>query len=220
MNSKLVIFVIACALGVGVILVYAKNNMSSVTTNNSNQSLSTNTNRIASNTSGVSVDNNSQIAGVQNQAQSNNQQNPQNQTQQEPQQQNQTQPQAQQVTQQATQQIESLPTGPITELMIKDLVVGAGPEIKEGDSAEVNYVGTFLDGKKFDSSYDRNQTFTFKVGAGNVIRGWDQGVVGMKVGGKRQLVIPSDLAYGAAGAPGAIPPNTPLAFEIELVAIQ
>lgn len=107
----------------------------------------------------------------------------------------------------------------VTELKIEDIKVGSGDEVKSGDTVEVNYLGTFLDGRKFDSSYDRNQTFSFNVGAGEVIQGWDQGLLGMKVGGKRKLLIPSDLAYGERGA-GSIPPNTPLAFEVELVKIN
>lgn len=107
----------------------------------------------------------------------------------------------------------------VTELAIEDIKEGTGEAVKSGDTVEVNYLGTFLDGKKFDSSYDRNQTFSFNVGAGEVIPGWDQGLVGMKVGGKRKLLIPSDLAYGPSGS-GSIPPNTPLAFEVELVSIK
>lgn len=108
----------------------------------------------------------------------------------------------------------------VKELKIEDIKVGTGAAVKAGDTAEVNYLGTFLDGKKFDSSYDRGQTFSFKVGAGNVIKGWDEGLVGMQAGGKRKLTIPSDLAYGSQGASGAIPPNTPLMFEIELISIK
>lgn len=107
----------------------------------------------------------------------------------------------------------------ITELTIEELKEGSGEAVKSGDSVEVNYLGTFLDGKKFDSSYDRNETFSFNVGAGQVISGWDQGLVGMKVGGKRKLLIPSDLAYGPNGS-GPIPSNTPLVFEIELISIK
>lgn len=114
----------------------------------------------------------------------------------------------------------ALPTGPITELIIKDIAVGSGAEVKSGDTVNVHYTGTFLDGRKFDSSLDRGQPFSFRVGAGSVIKGWDQGLIGMKTGGKRQLIIPSELAYGEVGAPGAIPPNTPLVFEIELIAIK
>lgn len=108
---------------------------------------------------------------------------------------------------------------PITELKIEDEIVGKGPAVKNGDTAEVNYLGTLLNGTKFDSSYDRNQTFSFSVGAGNVIQGWDKGLIGMQVGGKRKLTIPSDMAYGSSGQ-GPIPPNSPLIFEIELVSIK
>jgi len=108
----------------------------------------------------------------------------------------------------------------VKELKIEDITVGSGSAVKKGDTAEVNYLGTFLDGRKFDSSYDRGQTFSFEVGAGSVIQGWDQGLIGMQAGGKRKLTIPSSLAYGERGAPGAIPPNTPLMFEIELISIK
>lgn len=108
----------------------------------------------------------------------------------------------------------------VTELVIEDIQEGTGSAVKEGDTAVVNYTGTLLDGRKFDSSYDRNETFEFSVGAGMVIKGWDQGLIGMKVGGKRKLTIPSDLAYGQQGAGGIIGPNTPLLFEIELVGIK
>ena len=90
--------------------------------------------------------------------------------------------------------------------MIKDLREGSGDAVKSGDNVEVNYNGVLLDGKKFDSSYDRGQTFSFTVGAGNVIKGWDQGLVGMKTGGKRILVIPSDLAYGDTASQGQFHP--------------
>lgn len=108
----------------------------------------------------------------------------------------------------------------VKELKIEDITVGTGSAVKKGNTAEVNYLGTFLDGRKFDSSYDRGQTFSFEVGAGNVIQGWDLGLIGMQAGGKRKLTIPSSLAYGERGAPGAIPPNTPLMFEIELISIK
>lgn len=106
------------------------------------------------------------------------------------------------------------------QLEIQDIVVGTGAVAKTGDVVTVNYVGTFTDGKKFDSSYDRNQPFSFKLGAGQVIKGWDQGLVGMKVGGKRRLVIPGDLAYGPQGFAGFIPPNATLIFEVELLSVQ
>jgi peptidylprolyl isomerase len=97
---------------------------------------------------------------------------------------------------------------------------GSGQEVKAGDVVSVHYVGTLENGQKFDSSIDRGQPFEFTLGAGQVIRGWDVGVAGMKVGEKRKLIIPSDLAYGASGAGGVIPPNATLIFEIELLAIK
>jgi FKBP-type peptidyl-prolyl cis-trans isomerase len=105
-------------------------------------------------------------------------------------------------------------------MQIIDEVAGAGQEAKTGDTVSVNYTGWLADGTKFDSSYDRNQTFDFTLGAGNVIKGWDEGVVGMKVGGKRKLTIPPDLGYGASGYPPVIPANATLTFEVELVAIK
>ncbi len=108
---------------------------------------------------------------------------------------------------------------PAAQLLIEDEVVGTGDEAKAGDKVEVNYVGTFIDGTKFDSSYDRNQTFSFTLGAGMVIQGWDQGVAGMKVGGKRKLTIPSDMAYGPNDY-GSIPGGSTLIFEVELISIQ
>jgi len=105
-------------------------------------------------------------------------------------------------------------------LEYEDLVIGTGTEAKAGMSVEVHYVGTLLDGKKFDSSRDRNDTFTFALGAGMVIKGWDEGVAGMKIGGKRKLVIPPNLGYGARGAGGVIPPNATLVFEVELISTK
>jgi FKBP-type peptidyl-prolyl cis-trans isomerase len=105
-------------------------------------------------------------------------------------------------------------------MQIIDEVVGTGQEAKTGDTVSVNYTGWLADGTKFDSSYDRNQTFDFTLGAGNVNKGWDEGVVGMKVGGKRKLIIPPDLGYGASGFPPVIPANATLTFEVELVAIK
>jgi FKBP-type peptidyl-prolyl cis-trans isomerase len=112
-----------------------------------------------------------------------------------------------------------LPPGP-TKLETEDAVVGNGREAKTGDTVHVQYTGTLMNGKKFDSSYDHGgDPFKFTLGKGEVIKGWDQGVVGMKVGGKRKLRIPSDLGYGAAGS-GAIPPNAGLLFDVELVSID
>jgi FKBP-type peptidyl-prolyl cis-trans isomerase len=101
-----------------------------------------------------------------------------------------------------------------------DAVVGQGPAAKSGDRVTVNYTGWLLDGTKFDSSKDRNQPFSFSLGAGDVIPGWDQGVAGMKVGGKRKLTVPPELGYGARGAGGVIPPNATLVFEVELLKIN
>jgi FKBP-type peptidyl-prolyl cis-trans isomerase FkpA len=107
-----------------------------------------------------------------------------------------------------------------TSLESVDEVVGTGRAVASGDTVSVHYTGTLMDGKKFDSSRDRKTPFDFKVGVGSVIKGWDQGVVGMKVGGKRKLTIPSALAYGPKGQPPTIPPNATLKFDIELLAIK
>jgi FKBP-type peptidyl-prolyl cis-trans isomerase len=107
----------------------------------------------------------------------------------------------------------------MADLKIEDLTVGSGAEAKKGSTVHVHYVGTLLDGTKFDSSRDRGEPFTFRLGAGMVIKGWDQGVAGMKVGGLRRLTIPSDLAYGDRGYPGVIPPRATLVFEVELVRV-
>ena len=105
----------------------------------------------------------------------------------------------------------------VTELQIIDTVVGEGKEAILGKVVSVHYTGTLVDGTNFDSSVDRGTPFQFTLGAGQVIKGWDQGVLGMKVGGKRTLIIPSDLAYGPAGRPGTIPPSATLIFDIELL---
>jgi len=112
------------------------------------------------------------------------------------------------------------PPGPPGKLETKDLVVGTGKEAKAGDRVTVHYVGTLTDGKKFDASRDHGKPFDFQLGSGNVIKGWDQGVAGMKVGGKRKLTIPYDLAYGERGMPPAIPPRATLLFEVELLGIK
>jgi len=104
-------------------------------------------------------------------------------------------------------------------LKIEDLQEGSGAEATAGKKVTVHYVGTLTDGTKFDSSRDRGKGFSFKLGAGEVIKGWDQGVAGMKVGGLRRLTIPHELAYGERGFPGAIPPRATLVFEVELLAV-
>jgi FKBP-type peptidyl-prolyl cis-trans isomerase len=102
-------------------------------------------------------------------------------------------------------------------LQYVDLVVGAGAEAKKGQLVKVHYTGWLSDRTKFDSSVDRGQPFQFPLGAGRVIQGWDEGVAGMAVGGRRRLIIPPDLGYGARGAGGVIPPNAELIFEVELL---
>jgi FKBP-type peptidyl-prolyl cis-trans isomerase len=105
-------------------------------------------------------------------------------------------------------------------LEYEDLVVGAGASPRVGQTVVVHYTGWLTTGKKFDSSVDRNQPFTFPLGQGRVIKGWDEGVASMKVGGKRKLTIPPQLAYGDRGFPGAIPPNSTLVFEVELLRLD
>jgi len=106
------------------------------------------------------------------------------------------------------------------KLIIEDSVVGTGAEVKVGDTVVMHYTGTFESGEKFDSSVDRDRPFETQIGVGRVIDGWDKGVPGMKVGGKRKLVIPSDLGYGPRGIPGAIPGGATLIFEVELLEIK
>jgi FKBP-type peptidyl-prolyl cis-trans isomerase FkpA len=105
-------------------------------------------------------------------------------------------------------------------LQYQDLVIGDGDVAVPGDSVTVHYTGWLADGTKFDSSLDRGQPFPFVLGQGMVIKGWDEGVAGMRVGGKRRLVIPPDLAYGTSGAGSVIPPNATLTFEVELLEIK
>lgn len=106
-----------------------------------------------------------------------------------------------------------------TGLIIEDITIGTGPEAKVGDSVLVHYTGTFVTGQTFDSSLERGEPFAFTLGQRDVIQGWDEGVQGMKVGGKRKLIIPPELAYGETGYPPVIPANATLIFEVELVDI-
>ncbi|MBI2640711.1 MAG: FKBP-type peptidyl-prolyl cis-trans isomerase [Candidatus Sungbacteria bacterium] len=104
-------------------------------------------------------------------------------------------------------------------LLIEDIKVGSGAEAKPGNIISAHYTGTLVDGTKFDSSVDRGEPLSFTLGVGQVIKGWDEGIVGMKVGGKRKLIIPPELAYGAR-AIGSIPPNSTLIFEVELMGVK
>ena len=101
----------------------------------------------------------------------------------------------------------------------RDLAQGSGPTAAAGNEVVVHYTGWLVDGTKFDSSVDRGRPFSFKLGGGQVIKGWDQGIQGMKVGGKRKLTIPPEMGYGARGAGGVIPPNATLVFEVELLGV-
>lgn len=122
---------------------------------------------------------------------------------------------------------EELPAGPgmkmdvaVDEFVSTDIKVGDGAEAKDGSVVRVHYTGTLKSGKKFDSSRDRDEPFEFTIGSGQVIKGWDKGVVGMKVGGQRKLTIPFDLAYGKEGKPPDIPPRATLIFDIELIEVK
>lgn len=110
----------------------------------------------------------------------------------------------------------STPSG----LQYEDLKVGNGDSPRAGQTVVVHYTGWLTDGSKFDSSFDRAQPFEFRIGQGQVIKGWDEGVMSMKVGGKRKLTIPANLGYGARGAGGVIPPDATLIFEVDLLALK
>ena len=122
----------------------------------------------------------------------------------------------------AKKPVVTIPTGPApTTLVTKDLVTGTGQTAKAGDTVTVNYVGElYKNGKEFDSSWSRNQPFTAALSSGSLIRGWVQGIPGMKVGGRRELIIPASLAYGKTGSPPTIPPNSPLVFVIDLLSVS
>jgi peptidylprolyl isomerase len=122
----------------------------------------------------------------------------------------------------ATKPVVKKPTGKAPKkLVIKDLKKGTGPAAQPGQTVAVQYVGVlFKTGKQFDASWDRGQPFSFPLGAGQVIKGWDEGVAGMKVGGRRELIIPADLAYGAQSPSPDIPANSPLVFVVDLLGVQ
>lgn len=119
----------------------------------------------------------------------------------------------------ATTITDAASNGVVQKLIVDDVTIGTGAAAKEGDTVEVNYIGTLQNGQEFDNSYKRGKPFTFTVGAGKVIPGWEQGIIGMQTGGQRILVIPANLAYGEAGF-GPIPGNATLVFAIELVSIK
>ena len=108
----------------------------------------------------------------------------------------------------------------MSDLQVEDVVVGTGAEATPGQTVSVHYTGWLTNGTKFDSSVDRGQPFVFPLGAGRVIKGWDVGVTGMKIGGKRKLTLPPEMGYGARGAGGVIPPNATLVFDVELLGLS
>jgi len=112
------------------------------------------------------------------------------------------------------------PSAKPSNLVKEDIIVGKGPEAKKGDKVSVHYTGTLTSGTKFDSSRDRDEPFEFTLGTGMVIKGWDEGVAGMKKSGKRKLTIPSEMGYGKSGSPPKIPPDATLVFDIELLEIK
>lgn len=118
------------------------------------------------------------------------------------------------------QQMPTYDAASITSLQLQEIRPGAGDAVQAGDTVAVHYTGQLPDGTVFDSFIPRNQPFVFTVGGGQVIQGWDEGLVGMKEGGKRRLLIPASMGYGPNGIPGKIPPNSPLIFEVELINIQ
>lgn len=131
-----------------------------------------------------------------------------------------TAPQVKTATTVAPASTSNAPQTTASGLIIETLATGSGPTAKSGDKVSVHYTGWLTNGTKFDSSRDRNEPFSFRLGAGQVIPGWDEGVAGMQPGGKRRLTVPAQLAYGTRGAGGVIPPNAVLIFEVELLAIQ
>lgn len=123
------------------------------------------------------------------------------------------------ISEEASTSSSESPATSSAKVEIEDIVVGTGTEAKSGDTVVVHYKGTLEDGTQFDSSYDRGEPYTTPIGTGAVIEGWDQGIPGMKVGGKRKLTIPPELGYGEQGS-GAIPPNATLIFEVELLEVK